>query len=119
MSFDEFRSCGYEADKNVRLFDMDGTLIDSTAGVQGAWEKFAQKYPFIDLKEILSCQYLIYLLWGQSFDSIWDIAAHGVRTEDNLRKYCGVTDPEELKVCATHSSTFKGELDDLGGERFI
>lgn len=64
---------------NAILFDMDGTLIDSTAGVQGAWEKFSEKYPFIDLKEILN-------------------SAHGVRTEDNLRKYCGVNDTEQLKA---------------------
>lgn len=37
---------------------MDGTLVDSTAGVQGAWETFAESYPGIDLREILSCEYL-------------------------------------------------------------
>ena len=36
------------------LFDMDGTLIDSTAGVVGAWEEFAKQYPEIDVKDILS-----------------------------------------------------------------
>ena len=25
-------------------------------------------------------------------------ASHGVRTVENLRKYCGITDPEELEV---------------------
>ena len=34
---------------------MDGTLVDSTAGVVGAWEVFAQTYPGIDVEEILSC----------------------------------------------------------------
>lgn len=54
---------------------MDGTLIDSTAGVEGrfrsiairigllqlkcrntgAWRVFAQSYPGIDVHEILSC----------------------------------------------------------------
>lgn len=33
---------------------MDGTLIDSTAGVVGAWETFAKSYPGIDVQEILS-----------------------------------------------------------------
>ncbi|KAF8076583.1 HAD-like domain-containing protein [Lyophyllum atratum] len=60
------------------LFDMDGTLVDSTAGVVGAWELFRQKYPGIDVQNILS-------------------SAHGVRTVDNLRKYCGIEDPEELE----------------------
>ncbi|KAF9464369.1 HAD-like domain-containing protein [Collybia nuda] len=60
------------------LFDMDGTLVDSTAGVVGAWETFRNKYPSIDVQNILS-------------------SAHGVRTVDNLRKYCGVEDPEELE----------------------
>ncbi|KAG6869344.1 hypothetical protein C0993_000097 [Termitomyces sp. T159_Od127] len=28
---------------------MDGTLVDSTAGVVGAWELFREKYPNIDI----------------------------------------------------------------------
>ncbi|TFY77055.1 hypothetical protein EWM64_g6953 [Hericium alpestre] len=36
------------------LFDMDGTLIDSTAGVVGAWELFSKQYPWIDVHDILS-----------------------------------------------------------------
>ncbi|PPQ77406.1 hypothetical protein CVT25_010988 [Psilocybe cyanescens] len=61
------------------LFDMDGTLVDSTAGVVGAWELFRQTYPTIDVHDILS-------------------SAHGVRTVDNLRKYCGIEDPEILEA---------------------
>jgi len=64
------------------LFDMDGTLVDSTAGVVGAWTTFAKAYPGIDVHEILSC-------------------SHGVRTVDNLRKYCKVEDPDELEREAT------------------
>ncbi|TFK43710.1 HAD-like domain-containing protein [Crucibulum laeve] len=60
------------------LFDMDGTLVDSTAGVVGAWESFQETYPGIDVHNILS-------------------SAHGVRTVDNLKKYCGIDDPEELE----------------------
>ncbi|TFK71799.1 HAD-like protein [Pluteus cervinus] len=60
------------------LFDMDGTLVDSTAGVVGAWETFRETYPAIDVDHILS-------------------SAHGVRTVDNLRKYCGLEDPDKLK----------------------
>nr|GAT49052.1 predicted protein [Mycena chlorophos] len=60
------------------LFDMDGTLVDSTAGVVGAWDVFKLKYPHIDVTDILS-------------------SSHGVRTVDNLRKHCGITDPVELQ----------------------
>ena len=36
---------------------MDGTLVDSTAGVVGAWQVFAETYPGIDVDEILSCRF--------------------------------------------------------------
>ncbi|EJF62813.1 phosphatase [Dichomitus squalens] len=58
------------------LFDMDGTLVDSTDGVVGAWELFAEKYPGLDVTQVLS-------------------SSHGVRTVENLRIHCGVTDPDE------------------------
>ncbi|KAF9568923.1 HAD-like protein [Agrocybe pediades] len=61
------------------LFDMDGTLVDSTAGVVGAWNLFRKSYPSIDVDNILS-------------------SAHGVRTVDNLRKFCGIEDPEILEA---------------------
>ncbi|KAF8631607.1 hypothetical protein AX15_002354 [Amanita polypyramis BW_CC] len=61
------------------LFDMDGTLVDSTTGVIGAWQTFAKSYPHIDISDILS-------------------SSHGVRTIDNLRKYCGIQDPQELEA---------------------
>jgi len=38
------------------LFDMDGTLVDSTDGVVGAWETFQESYPDIDINKILKCQ---------------------------------------------------------------
>ncbi|EJD01137.1 phosphatase [Fomitiporia mediterranea MF3/22] len=60
------------------LFDMDGTLVDSTQGVIGAWHFFKERYPHIDVEKILD-------------------TAHGVRTVDNLRHHCGVTDPDELE----------------------
>ncbi|KAF5388056.1 hypothetical protein D9615_000562 [Tricholomella constricta] len=67
------------------LFDMDGTLVDSTAGVVGAWELFRQTYPGIDVENILSCK------------SYSLSASHGVRTVDNLRNHCGIQGPEELE----------------------
>jgi len=62
------------------LFDMDGTLVDSVAGVTAAWEVFAKKYPDkdINVRDILS-------------------STHGVRTAENLRRFCGVEDPDELE----------------------
>lgn len=40
------------------LFDMDGTLVDSTTGVKGAWNLFRETYPTIDVNYVLSCEYL-------------------------------------------------------------
>ncbi|KAM5531931.1 hypothetical protein V8D89_014401 [Ganoderma adspersum] len=60
------------------LFDMDGTLVDSTDGVVGAWELFAEKYPGLDVTVVLS-------------------SSHGVRTVENLKTHCGINDPEELE----------------------
>lgn len=45
---------------NARLFDMDGTLIDSTAGVIGAWNLFKEKYPGLDVEQILSCEFIAF-----------------------------------------------------------
>lgn len=60
------------------LFDMDGTLVDSTAGVVGAWETFQESYPEIDVGKILK-------------------SSHGVRTVDNLREHCRIEDPNLLE----------------------
>ncbi|KAJ7094586.1 phosphatase [Mycena belliarum] len=60
------------------LADMDGTLVDSKAAVEGAWDVFKLSYPHIDVTQILS-------------------SSHGVRTTDNLRIHCGITDPDELE----------------------
>ncbi|KAG6821555.1 hypothetical protein H0H93_000064 [Arthromyces matolae] len=78
------------------LFDMDGTLVDSTAGVVGAWELFKQKYPTIDVHNILSCTSKDRLAsYGDKLKL--RIASHGIRTVDNLRKHCGIENPEELE----------------------
>ncbi|KAG9317485.1 HAD-like domain-containing protein [Chiua virens] len=52
---------------------MDGTLVDSTTGVIGAWNTFAKTYPELDVDTILH------------------------RSVDNLTKWCGITDPQLLK----------------------
>ncbi|WWC99930.1 hypothetical protein V866_006839 [Kwoniella sp. B9012] len=64
---------------NVRamLFDMDGTLLDSTPAVNATWEYFAKEYD-LDLHEVLR-------------------TSHGVRTIDNMKNWCGITDPVELR----------------------
>lgn len=59
------------------LFDMDGTLLNSSPAVVKAWELFSKSYT-LDLDDILH-------------------SAHGMRTIDVLKKWCGITDPETLE----------------------
>ncbi|KAK1926762.1 putative phosphatase [Papiliotrema laurentii] len=59
------------------LFDMDGTLINSSPAVVKAWTLFSESYP-LDLDDILK-------------------SAHGMRTIDVLKKWCHITDPELLE----------------------
>ncbi|CUA70384.1 HAD-superfamily hydrolase, subfamily IA, variant 3 [Rhizoctonia solani] len=47
---------------------LDGTLVDSTAAVEGAWATFKERYPYIDVPTILK-------------------TAHGVRSIDNMRNW--------------------------------
>jgi len=85
---------------------MDGTLVDSTAGVQGAWEVFKEKYPHIDIHDILSCKKRSPVAaFPSGSNESASIAAHGVRTVENLKKYCGVGDPAEQEVCLNQFST--------------
>ncbi|TCD69837.1 hypothetical protein EIP91_005914 [Steccherinum ochraceum] len=79
------------------LFDMDGTLVDSTAGVVGAWHLFAESYPGFKVEDILS-------------------SAHGVRTEENLRTFCGITDEEKLKSEAVR---FEQAIVESGGDGIV
>ncbi|KIY74222.1 HAD-like protein [Cylindrobasidium torrendii FP15055 ss-10] len=60
------------------LFDMDGTLVDSTSGLEGAWNLFKKTYPQLDIRAILG-------------------SSHGVRAVENIRNYCGITDIDELE----------------------
>jgi len=62
------------------LFDMDGTLLDSTAAVEATWEFYAKKYN-LNVQEVLK-------------------TSHGVRTVDNLKRWCGHTDGPELEEAA-------------------
>lgn len=59
------------------LFDMDGTLINSSPAVVKAWTLFSETYP-LDLDDILK-------------------SAHGMRTIDVLKKWCHITDGPTLE----------------------
>ncbi|RDB29154.1 Sugar phosphatase YfbT [Hypsizygus marmoreus] len=61
------------------LFDMDGTLIDSTPGVFKAWETFARDYNLEDSAEIAH-------------------ATHGRRLYDTLKEYCHINEESKLKT---------------------
>ncbi|EJU06135.1 phosphatase [Dacryopinax primogenitus] len=58
---------------------MDGTLVESTPAVVGAWEEFHKSYPHLDLTEVLQ-------------------HSHGIRTIENLRNFCKITHEEHLAV---------------------
>jgi len=60
------------------LFDMDGTLIDSTAGVLQGWKTFAIDYKLQEDPIALAH------------------ATLGRRLYDSLREYCGITDESHL-----------------------
>jgi len=58
------------------LFDMDGTLIDSTPGVLKAWATFARDYN-LDADTVAH-------------------ATHGRRLYDTLKEYCNIQDEDKL-----------------------
>lgn len=55
------------------LFDMDGTLIDSTPGVLKAWDTFGAGYKLSNSAAVAH-------------------ATHGRRLYDTLKEYCGITE---------------------------
>ncbi|KAF9535764.1 HAD-like protein [Crepidotus variabilis] len=59
------------------LFDMDGTLIDSTPGVLSAWQTWSEKYNLGDGLEMAH-------------------KTHGRRLHDTLQEYCRINDPHKL-----------------------
>ncbi|XP_006454558.1 hypothetical protein AGABI2DRAFT_214770 [Agaricus bisporus var. bisporus H97] len=61
------------------LFDMDGTLIDSTPGVYKAWETFASDYSLGDFREVAH-------------------ATHGRRLYDTLKELCKIQEEEQLQI---------------------
>ncbi|SPM36028.1 Beta-phosphoglucomutase or related phosphatase, HAD superfamily [Mycobacterium rhizamassiliense] len=73
------------------LFDIDGTLIDSTATVEQSWRTWAKEYG-VDYEEVLK-------------------VCHGRRTEDTVARFVG---PHDL-VAATARQLALQELADFDG----
>ncbi|KAF5377156.1 hypothetical protein D9615_006379 [Tricholomella constricta] len=72
------------------LFDMDGTLIDSTPGVFKAWATFSKDYSLGDSVEIAH-------------------ATHGRRLYDTLKEYCQIDDEAEL-IASAEIDRFENEV---------
>ncbi|EJD04244.1 HAD-like protein [Fomitiporia mediterranea MF3/22] len=72
------------------LFDMDGTLIDSTPGVMAAWNIFAKDYG-LDAETVAH-------------------ASHGRRLYDTLREFCKIEEDEKLlaEVARFEEEVIKG-----------
>jgi sugar-phosphatase len=83
----EFRNQPYAA----FLFDMDGTLLDSSAVVERVWLTWARQHG-VDPQALLS-------------------ALHGVRAEDTIRKFAGPT----LDVARETEWILQAELGDVEG----
>ncbi|KAK7064688.1 HAD-like domain-containing protein [Favolaschia claudopus] len=61
------------------LFDMDGTLIDSTPGLEAAWATFCNDYHL-----------------GDSASMVHE--THGRRLYDTLKEYCDINDESKLQA---------------------
>lgn len=83
----EFRNQTYVA----FLFDMDGTLLDSSAVVERVWMTWARNHG-VDPDALLK-------------------ALHGVRAEDTIRRFAGPT----LDVAQETEWILQGELNDVEG----
>jgi HAD superfamily hydrolase (TIGR01509 family) len=73
------------------LFDMDGTLVDSTAVVERTWQDFADRHG-LDVNEILA-------------------NAHGRRTEETIARYA----PEGIDLLAETRRVVAQEVYDVDG----
>ncbi|KAI0033721.1 HAD-like protein [Vararia minispora EC-137] len=61
------------------LFDMDGTLIDSTDGVRAAWNAYGNRFGFDGVEAAH--------------------ATHGRRLADTLAEWCKLSDPRDIQEC--------------------
>src|ERR1041384_5843790 len=83
----DFRNRHYAA----FLFDMDGTLLDSSAVVQRVWLTWAKNH-------------------GIDPDALLKVL-HGVRAEDTVRRFAG----EKMDVAKETDWILQGELNDVEG----
>ncbi|MBL7240243.1 HAD-IA family hydrolase [Komagataeibacter rhaeticus] len=83
----EFRGRSYEA----FLFDMDGTMLDSSAVTERVWRAWALRHG-IDVEEVLS-------------------TIHGVRAIDTVRRFA----PPETDIDSEAKSILEAELNDVDG----
>jgi sugar-phosphatase len=83
----EFRGQSYSA----FLFDMDGTLLDSSAVVHRVWNAWAQKHG-VDQQALLA-------------------AMHGVRAEDTVKRFAG----PHLDIAYETDWIHQAELNDVDG----
>ncbi|KAG8720312.1 hypothetical protein FRC08_000608 [Ceratobasidium sp. 394] len=72
------------------LFDMDGTLVESTAAIEGAWATYGQRYPHLDIPSILK-------------------TAHGIRSVDNMRRHVLPPGTPEAE-CEAEADRFEIEI---------
>jgi sugar-phosphatase len=77
------------------LFDMDGTLVDSTAVVEVAWRRFADRFG-IDPAQLLG-------------------AVHGIRAEESIRRWA----PAGTDVAAVVEELTRFEIEQAGRTRAI
>ena len=83
----EFRNQTYAA----FLFDMDGTLLDSSAVVHRVWGSWAERHG-IDAERLLA-------------------NVHGVRSEDTIRRFAGAT----VDVAKENQWILEAEINDVEG----
>ncbi|KAG6814442.1 hypothetical protein H0H92_007446 [Tricholoma furcatifolium] len=74
------------------LFDMDGTLVDSTPGVLAGWATFSKDYGLGDSEKVAH-------------------ETHGRRLYDTLKEYCRIDDETKLQV-----DTIPAEIDRFENE---
>jgi sugar-phosphatase len=74
------------------LFDMDGTLVDSTAVVEGLWARFCREHG-VDVDELLGF-------------------SHGRRTPDIVRRFLSTAPPDEIAAVVAELERRELQADD-------
>jgi sugar-phosphatase len=87
----EFRNHSYAA----FLFDMDGTLLDSSAVVDRVWGSWAKRHG-IDVATLLA-------------------QVHGVRSEDTIRRFAGAGVDVDVDVAKENQWILDAEVSDIDG----